>query len=74
MLEAPILDWTLKGKPADASTHWSTRKLGSALSISDMIVARVWAKHGLKQQRLDCYMASNDPDFERQAADIMGCM
>jgi transposase len=33
-LEARILDWTVKRKPADGSTHWSTRKLGSALSIS----------------------------------------
>jgi transposase len=71
-LEARILDWTLKRKPADGSTHWSTRKLGSALSISHMMVARVWATHRLKPQRLDHYMASNDPDFERKAADIIG--
>src|SRR5262252_10123739 len=71
-LEARILDWTLKRKPADGSTHWSTRKLGLVLSISHMMVARVWAKHGLKPQRLDRYMASNDPDFERKAADIIG--
>src|SRR6516162_7257561 len=31
-LEARILDWTLKRKPADGSTHWSTRKLGRTLS------------------------------------------
>ena len=37
-----------------------------------MMVARVWVKHGLKPQRLDRYMASNDPDFERKAADIIG--
>src|ERR1700739_4115951 len=71
-LEARILDWTLKRKPADGSTHWSTRKLGSALSISHMMWARVCATHGLKPQRLDHYMASNDPDFERKAADIIG--
>src|SRR5262250_2539596 len=71
-LEARILDWTLKRKPADGSTHWSTRKLGSALSISHMMVARVLAKHGLKPQRLDRYMASNDPDFEGKAADVIG--
>src|SRR5215469_8194550 len=70
--KARILDWTLKRKPADGSTHWSTRKLGSALSISHMMVARVWAKHGLKPQRLDRYMASSDPDFEGKAADIIG--
>src|SRR6516164_11490518 len=71
-LEARILDWTVKRKPADGSTHWSTRKLGLALSISHMMVARVWVKHGLKPQRLDRHMASNDPDFERKAADIIG--
>ena len=37
-----------------------------------MMVARVWAKHGLKPQRLDRYMVSNDPDFERKAADVIG--
>src|SRR5262244_862605 len=71
-LEARILDWTLKRKPADGSTHWSTRKLGLALSVSHMMVARVWAKHGLKPQRLDRYMVSDDPDFEKKAADVIG--
>src|SRR5947209_11930266 len=37
-----------------------------------MMVARVWTSHGLKPQRLDRYMASNDPDFERKAADVIG--
>jgi transposase len=37
-----------------------------------MMVARVWAKHGLKPHRLDRYMATDDPDFEQKAADIMG--
>ena len=40
-MEARILDWTVKRKPADGSTHWSTRKLGLALTISHMMVARV---------------------------------
>ncbi len=37
-----------------------------------MMVARVWAKHGLKPHRLERYLASDDPDFERKAADIIG--
>jgi transposase len=37
-----------------------------------MMVARVWAKHRLKPHRLERYMASDDPDFERKAADIIG--
>src|SRR5215207_10757870 len=43
-LEARIIDWTLHRKPLDGSTHWSSRKLGSALGINHMRVARVWAK------------------------------
>src|ERR1700689_5556006 len=71
-LEARILEWTLKRKAPDGTTQWSTRKLGSQLGVSHMMVARVWAKHGLKPQRLDRYMATNDPDFETKAADIIG--
>jgi transposase len=71
-LEARILDWTVKRKPADGSTHWSTRKLGEQLGISHMMVARVWRKHALSPQRLDRYMASDDPDFEKKAADVIG--
>jgi len=37
-----------------------------------MMVARIWAKHGLKPHRLDRYMASHDPDFEAKAADVIG--
>jgi transposase len=71
-LEARILDWTVKRKPPDGATHWSTRKLAERLGISHMMVARVWRKHGLQPHRLERYMASNDPDFEAKAADIIG--
>jgi transposase len=71
-LEARILEWTVKRKPADSSTHWSTRKLAEQLGVSHMMVARVWRKHALRPQRLDHYMASDDPDFEKKAADIIG--
>jgi len=70
-LEARVLAWTRKA-PSDGSTHWSTRKLGKALGISHMMVARIWAKHGLKPHRLARYMASDDPDFEAKAADVIG--
>ena len=72
-LEAKVLAMTTKHKPADGSTHWRSRKLAKALgSISHVTVARVWAKHGLKPHRLEGYMASNDPEFEAKAADIIG--
>jgi transposase len=37
-----------------------------------MMVARVWQRAGLQPHRLERYMASNDPDFESKAADIIG--
>src|SRR2546430_7672658 len=70
-LEARILAWT-QNRPDDGSTHWSSRKLGKAVGISHMMVARVWVKHGLRPHRLERYMASNDPKFEVKAADIIG--
>ncbi len=33
---------------------------------------RVWQEAGLKPHRLERYMASNDPDFETKAGDIIG--
>ena len=71
-LEARILEWTLKRKPSDGATHWSTRKLGQALGVSHMMVSRVWAKHGLQPHRLERYVCSNDPEFEAKAADVIG--
>jgi len=70
-LEARILTWTGKSPP-DGSTHWSTRKLAKHLGISHMMVARVWKRAHLRPHRLERYLASNDPDFENKAADIMG--
>lgn len=72
VLEARILEWTVKRKPDDGSTHWSTRKLGARLHLSHMMIARVWRKHALRPQRSEGYMASNDPDFETKAADVIG--
>ncbi len=71
-LEARILDWTVKRKPTDGSTHWSTRKLAAKLKVSHMMVARVWKKHGLSPHRIERYMTTKDPDFETKAADIIG--
>src|SRR3954464_3125001 len=71
-LEARVLEWTLHRKPGDGSTHWSTRKLAKALGVSHMMVSRVWTKHALKPHRVAGYLASNDPEFEAKAADVIG--
>jgi transposase len=70
-LRAKILSTTRK-KPTDGSTHWSCRKLAQALGVSKDAVHRVWKEAGLKPHRLERYMASDDPDFESKAADIIG--
>jgi transposase len=72
-IEAKVLAWTTKRKPADGSTHWSSRKLAAELGdVSHMSIARIWAKHALKPHRVEGYLASNDPDFEAKAADVIG--
>lgn len=69
--EAKILDWTRR-KPTDGSTHWSSRRLAKRMGINHMLVARTWNRARLKPHNLKRYMLSNDPDFERKAADIIG--
>jgi len=73
-LEARVLAWTTKRKPTDGSTHWSSRKLAAEMggALSHMTIARIWAKHGLKPHHLQGDIASNDPDFETKAADVIG--
>jgi transposase len=70
-LRAKILSTTRK-RPNDGSTHWSCRKLATALGVSKDAVHRTWKEAGLKPHRLERYMASDDPDFETKAADIIG--
>src|ERR1700676_1242176 len=68
---ALILSATRK-KPSDGSTHWSCRKLATTLGVSKDAVHRVWKEAGLNPHRLERYLATDDPEFERKAADIIG--
>jgi transposase len=70
-LEARVLAKT-RQKPADGSTHWTTRKLGKVLGISHMLVARVWRRAGYQPHRFERYMLSDDPQFEEKATDVIG--
>src|SRR4051794_9603555 len=58
--------------PVNGSTHWSCLKLATALGLSKTTVQRVLAQARLKPHRLERYMASNDPQFEEKAAEIIG--
>ncbi len=42
------------------------------LGVGRMLVARVWRRAGLQPHRFERYMLSDDPDFERKAADVLG--
>lgn len=69
-MEARILEKTRQAPP-DGSTHWSTRKLGRLLKINHNHVAHAWRRAGLQPHRFERYMASDDPDFETKAADVI---
>ena len=55
-LRARILSATRR-KPSDGSTHWSCRKLATALGVSKDAVHRVWQEAGLKPHRLARFRA-----------------
>src|SRR5438105_12534413 len=59
-------------KPGDGSTHWSCRKLAKELGLSKSTGQRVWKRARLRPHRLERYMASDDPEFEQKAADVIG--
>jgi hypothetical protein len=45
--------------------RWAGRFAAERLVGPHMTVARVWAKHSLKPHRLERYVASDYPDFQR---------
>jgi transposase len=62
----------IRKAPRDGSTHWSCRKMARELGVSKSTVQRIWATARLRPHRLERYMASEDPDFEKKAVDIIG--
>jgi transposase len=63
---------THKERPADGSTHWSTRTLAARVGIGKDAVAKIWADHNLKPWRVETFKVSNDPDFEAKLVDVVG--
>src|ERR1700729_1095416 len=70
-LQAKVLS-AIKEGPKDGSTHWSCRKLASKLHVSKDTIQRILAQADVRPHRLERYMASDDPDFETKAADVIG--
>jgi transposase len=71
-VEARILDLTQHAAPPAPLTHWTAPRMAARVGVSPSTVLRVWQRAGLRPGRLERYVASNDPEFERKAADIIG--
>jgi len=69
--EARILELTWR-EPTDGSTRWSSYRLAKEVGVSQSTVSRVWRKLGLQPPLWRGYIASEDPEFEEKAADIIG--
>ena len=69
-LQARILT-AIKDGPKDGSTHWSCRKLASRFGVSKDTIQRILAQADVRPHRLERYMASDDPNFEAKAADVI---
>src|SRR5258707_8767985 len=69
--EARILELTRRG-PTDGSTPWSSYRLAKEVGVSQSTVSKVWRQFGLQPHRSRSYLASDDPEFEEKAADIIG--
>ena len=70
-LRAKILAKTQQAPP-DGSTHWSLRKMAAVMGVGKDLIRQVWQEAELKPHRLDRYMASDDPQFEEKATEIIG--
>jgi transposase len=66
-----VVDMTLHERPANA-THWSTRTMAAAASISEASVRRIWRAHGLKPHLVKTFKLSRDPEFTEKMEDIVG--
>jgi hypothetical protein len=53
-------------------TEWNVRRWDDRAIISQSSVSRVWRHFGIQPHRVRGYMASDDPEFEEKAADIIG--
>jgi transposase len=67
-----VLRLTLRERPADGSTQWSTRTLAARVGIGKDAVAKIWADHNLKPWKVEAFKVSNDPRFEEKLVDVVG--
>jgi transposase len=58
--------------PSDGTTHWSARRLGDRLGMSETTVWRIWQTVGLKPHRTETFKFSTDPQLEARIRDVVG--
>jgi transposase len=66
-----VVHKTTREAPPNA-THWSTRTMAAAVSISETSVRRIWRAHGLKPHLVKTFKVSNDKQFVEKLEDIVG--
>jgi transposase len=66
-----VLTRTLETKPK-AATHWSTRSMAGAMSMSQSAISRIWRAFGLQPHRVTTFKLSKDPLFIEKVRDIVG--
>jgi transposase len=69
---AEVVRLTQHERPADGSTHWTTRSMARRVGIGKDAVARIWADHDLKPWKVATFKVSNDPRFEEKLVDVVG--
>jgi putative transposase len=69
---AELIATTLHSKPADGSTHWSTRTLAEASGISKTTVHRYLQAFRLQPHRTESFKLSTDPFFIEKLRDVVG--
>jgi len=66
-----IIAMTLE-PPPDGTTHWSARRLGERVGMSETTVWRIWQSANLKPHRTETFKFSRDPALEAKVRDVVG--
>lgn len=66
-----VVNATLHSTPPNA-THWSTRSMAKAQSLSEATVRRIWKRHNLKPHLIETFKLSNDKHFVEKLHDVVG--
>jgi transposase len=69
---AMLINTTLKTKPADGSTHWSTRTLAENTGISKSAVQRFLSLFAVQPHRAENFKLSTDTLFIEKLRDVVG--